>query len=615
MSTVSRPTSSAKDPAAAGGSLTFLSAKQLWRSTAPAAVRTAWKADDQSAAWEAWSDHLTERKAPTASLANGSGKQPTPFAWGLPAEQGRGLQKWLQSEILSSVATDAADRWVAEAADRSADLRFALEAVAWAAEIPRLAKTLRAESWWPLTDTLRRLALEASTAAAPSSADAEATVVEQLLAGELPLVLGRLLPEMDPMHDLASESRNALSSGIERLTDGEGLLTSTLGADAKMPAASLLLACWTRCRALAGKGKPPWSADAQLQYEWLVRQTLRVSDRWGRPAFTPADTTGLCDLLRQAIEVAADPSDRAAASLRLKGFKEDGSFEPPAPSNHSEWSETGVLSAGWRDKAPRIVVAHPGNAMRVEIHAGKHILFGGEWPVEVSVEGKQLAAADDEWDCQCWYTDEDGDYLELALEMTGGARLERQFFLSRNDGVAFVAETLFTEQRDTRAIEITTRLPLGTGMTLAPEKETREAVLLAEGKPVAGLIPLALAEWRDDPRGGELSAENGQILLTRVGDGRNLVSPLWIDFSAVRFDKQRTWRQLAVAEELENVSPDVAVAYRVQAAKEQWFLYRSLDEPGNRTALGQNLSSETMVGRFKTDGTVTEYFEIEADDA
>ncbi|MEO0531897.1 MAG: hypothetical protein AAF266_15180 [Planctomycetota bacterium] len=365
MSTVSRSTSSSAQDDAMEGGLTFLTTKQLWRSSARSAIRSAWQADDHAGAWAAWTAHLEERSAPAAPLLRAKGKRPTPLAWGLPAGAGADFAKWLGKEVDCSSVADSADRWIAEAGDRPADLRFALEAIAWAAALPSLATTVEPEVWWPLADTLRRLAREASATAAPPASDAEATVVEQLLAGELPLLLGRLLPEMQPMHDLAGDARDTLSGGIERLTDGEGVLTSKLHADPAMPAASLLLACWTRCGALVGKGKPPWSADAQLQYEWLVRQTLRVADRWGRPAFTPADTAGLDDLLRKAIELAADESDLAAAGRRLKGFKADDSFEAPAASNHSEWSEAGVLAAGWRDKAPRIVVAHPGTCKPV----------------------------------------------------------------------------------------------------------------------------------------------------------------------------------------------------------------------------------------------------------
>jgi hypothetical protein len=88
-----------------------------------------------------------------------------------------------------------------------------------------------------------------------------------------------------------------------------------------------------------------------------------------------------------------------------------------------------------------------------------------------------------------------------------------------------------------------------------------------------------------------------------------------LDFSAKRFDKQRTWRQLAVAESLKNVSPDVAIGYRIQSNKEQWLMYRSLDKAGNRTVMGQNYSSEQVVGTFNPDThLIDEYFEIEADE-
>ena len=133
------------------------------------------------------------------------------------------------------------------------------------------------------------------------------------------------------------------------------------------------------------------------------------------------------------LELGGDESDEAAAGRRLKGYKADDSFETPDTSNHSEWAELAVLSAGWRDKAPRIVVAHPADTMRVEIHSDKHVLFSGEWPVEATINGAPVESTD-EWDCQCWHSDEEGDYLELALDLEDDARLERQFFVSRADG-------------------------------------------------------------------------------------------------------------------------------------------------------------------------------------
>lgn len=610
MSTVSSLPPSASTSPEGSGSLTFLSAKQLWRPAAPDAVRDAWKNDDQPAAWTAWRAYLSGRPAPASEPHHPSGKKPTPLAWGLPATEGETLDAWRRG-LGKKQAT--AEAWL-DTLDGAPDRRVALEAVAWAAALPTLAKTYDADTWWRLTETLLRLVEEATSAAAPEAPETEATVVHNLIAGELALVLATRLPELRPTYELAGDARKLLTQAIESLADGEGLLTAPLWTDGPSPAAPLLIACWTRCQMLVGEKNSPWDSDAQTEYEWLVRQSLRLCDRQGRFAFSPAGAVGTGELIRKMLELGGDESDEAAAGRRLKGYKADDSFETPGTSNHSEWAELGVLSAGWRDKAPRIVVAHPADSMRVEIHSGKHVLFSGEWPVEATIDGEPVRSID-EWDCQCWHSDEEGDYLELALDLEDDARLERQFFVSREDGVAFVAESLFTERNDLRKIEITSRLPMGEGVCLRPEKETREAWLSVNGEPVAGVMPLALPEWREDPRGGELTAAEKRLVLTRQWEGRTAVSPLWIDFSAKRFDKQRTWRQLTVAESLQSVSADVAVGYRAQSGKDQWVFYRSLDNAGNRTFLGQNYSSEQVVGRFDPEtGTLDEFYEIEADD-
>jgi hypothetical protein len=589
------------------GVLTQLEARQLWRASAPDAVRDAWKKNVRAAAWQAWAAHLGKHK-PTGLHF---GKKKPAVTWGLNAGTADAFGEWLAEGPLATgqAAVAAVHRWVAECGEREADLIFALECVAWAAALPGLAGKLGADAWWSLTETLYSVAQEAGTAAAPESMESEEVVIDQLLAGELPLLLSRLLADLRPLHELADRAKKSLSSGIELLTDGEGTPSAGLWIDPNLHATSLLLACWTRCR-LLGNAKP-WSSDAQSQYEWLVRQSLRMADRHGRLAFAPTDLAGAEDLLREALRVGADNSDLAAASLRLKGFKADQSFEEPESSNHSEWAEIGVLASGWRDKAPRIAVAHPSDSMNIEVHAGRDLLLGGAWPIDATINGEAVRSTDD-WECQCWHSDEDGDYLEVALPLVGGGRIERQFFLSRKDGVGFIAETLFSGIAEGARLQITARIPMGPGVQLRPEKETREATLVASGESVAGLVPLALAEWRDDPRGGELVADGDNLVLTRQWQGRNAASFLWFDFSAARFAKQRTWRQLTVAESLKNVTPDVAIGYRVQSAKQQWFLYRSLETLGNRTLMGQNLSCEMLVGKYKApDAVVEEYFQIE----
>jgi hypothetical protein len=125
------------------------------------------------------------------------------------------------------------------------------------------------------------------------------------------------------------------------------------------------------------------------------------------------------------------------------------------------------------------------------------------------------------------------------------------------------------------------------------------------------VMPLALPEWRIDPRGGELAAGEVALELSQSGTGRSLYAPLWIDLEPGRHQKSFTWRQLTVAEERQSVPRDAAVGYRVQFGKQQWVIYRSLTPARNRTLLGHNLSSEFLIARFGRDGSVKALVEVE----
>ena len=73
----------------------------------------------------------------------------------------------------------------------------------------------------------------------------------------------------------------------------------------------------------------------------------------------------------------------------------------------------------------------------------------------------------------------------------------------------------------------------------------------------------------------------------------------------------RTWRRLTVAESLEVVQQDVAVAFRVRVGSDQWVIYRSLGERGNRTFFGENLLDEFFIGTLNRKGMVEAMVQIQ----
>ena len=108
-----------------------------------------------------------------------------------------------------------------------------------------------------------------------------------------------------------------------------------------------------------------------------------------------------------------------------------------------------------------------------------------------------------------------------------------------------------------------------------------------------------------------MSFVDERVSIEATSRGRSLYVPLFLDLSPKRCLKPRTWRQLTVAENLEIVGPEIAVAYRVHVGKQQFVFYRSMSEPKNRTFFGENVNTEMFVGRLEKNRSMTELLQIE----
>ena len=429
------------------------------------------------------------------------------------------------------------------------------------------------------------------------------------MAGELAVTLRYNFPETTGGKALGAQAQDVLTNGIIELTDGEGLLHAR-----HLPQLRPLLACWTRCYAIGeALGKHALQRDGRTQYEWLVRQAIRLTRSDGTQTMSCDPTGAWCpDLFDLALNHSDDPDDEQAASKCLPGHRSRaaGRFdELPEPEVHSEWAELTLMRSNWQRSAERLVVAHADGKVRGEIEAGGQVICSGAWNSTVQIDGNLIYPAD-EWEVLCWFSDEDGDYLELGAECEGNWAWQRQFYLARKDRFAFFADVVLGPQH--AQIDYRCSLPLGDEMLYSPDEEATEGFVVTQrGQPRAHVFPLALPEWRRDRRVGSLSHADGKLTLHQEAKAQRLYAPLWIDLDPGRMGKPITWRQLTVAENLERVSPEVAVGYRVQVGKKHWLVYRSLSHRANRTVLGQNLTTECLIARFRRDGTTETLVEIE----
>ena len=128
------------------------------------------------------------------------------------------------------------------------------------------------------------------------------------------------------------------------------------------------------------------------------------------------------------------------------------------------------------------------------------MIFSGVWQQEIRRDGEPLVPKDD-WEEVSWISDEDIDYLELQMGLSGGATLQRSMLLARKDRLLLLADAVLDDRPGT--IEYRGTLPLCLGMTLKTDGRSREGLLVGS-KRRAKVLPLALPEWRAEKRVGEL---------------------------------------------------------------------------------------------------------------
>jgi hypothetical protein len=511
--------------------------------------------------------------------------------------------------------------WLTARRNAAVDERFALESLAlaaflreWSAELaPDLRKILAAELLAAI-DTGRTLACR------------EQPLVQQLLAGELPLAVAALPADVLDGQRGIKPACKAISAGMRELLTAEGVM-----AAAHVTLTAPLLACWARARSLAAlcgtgvpqprgrKGKaaatsaPIWPSMVERRYQRLLANAWRLARGDGSVAFSQGLQTPKHDaLLRGALQASGDGQHRRilAASRQPSGGRRKSRLGTPlpSPSLHAEAACLAVLRPDWSDAGARLFVRYPGQTMSLELSCGPRLLLAGDWTWEVRRDGAPLRPTSD-WDALCWFSDEDVDYLELEIQLGEDTRIQRHLLMARKDGFLLLADAVLGRSRG--RLDYSGHLPLAAGIEWQGAEESREGHLAVKQKRLATVLPLALPEWRSDTNIGELSADAASLQLVEHGEGCAMFVPLFIDLRGERLRQRLTWRQLTVGETLATVPRDVAVGYRVAIGRQQWLLYRALARRGNRTLLGHNLSTETLVARFDDKGEVEPIVEIE----
>ncbi len=263
-----------------------------------------------------------------------------------------------------------------------------------------------------------------------------------------------------------------------------------------------LFGCWTRVRWLGKHLKRgAWSCAAETQYEWLVRNAIRLADVDGAFLLSPStDKQAWCpELFKTALDLAGDRGDHIAALVSLpsgvvKTPRKLRDKDLPTPSLNSDWSSITVMSDGWSQRDVRLALSYVDNSLPIDLTVNGERVLAGNWSFRTICDGQTIEPTD-EWEQLCWESGKRYDFLELGLSLSAGLRLERQILFGRQDRILYFADNLYDVANETRKFQHTFSLPLGTTALWKPEAGTRDGALTSI-RTHAAAMPLALREWR-----------------------------------------------------------------------------------------------------------------------
>ena len=432
---------------------------------------------------------------------------------------------------------------------------------------------------------------------------------EQLILVELPITL---LHKFQGLQDGGEDRLAAAEKAIDVLSD---CVLNVLDDDG-WPGAEVrqdfgpLAASWTRSVALLSAAGLTLDQDVSKVLRWLPRQIMRLKRADGTLMLSSSPATVSNDLINLMIEIFGDAEDSKIFKRtvdRPLSPKPNLVILDKSCNTISTWGESLLFHDGWEKKSCRISAVFDKNGCHLEIAKAKTLVQGNVFPTLI-VNGNPLSIIDHP-DVLVEYIDGAVAFAEIEWQLDNEVVMQRQIILSLEDKFAWIGDAVVAPAES--EIEYRCQWSLGEGVSSVQESETNESYLY-DGKKMRGLvIPPALNEWKADRSGGQLSFAQDQFSMDVKRKGRTLYVPVFIDLSPKRSLKPRTWRQLTVAENLEIVDQDVAVAYRVHVGKQQFAFYRSMTEPQNRTFFGENVNTEMFLGRLEKNRSMTELVQIE----
>jgi hypothetical protein len=489
-------------------------------------------------------------------------------------------------------------------------------AVMWAAAMPALIDHLEYQTWW---DLLQELTGFRETV---MDREGSATLPRLIVAGEMALTLAWRLGDLPSCARLRKAAIDSVARWCEHEEDS--IAATIAGAkNARLGLASLI-----RCqRIIQATTKQKQTKQQKNVRADIATWVAALTANKGSSALLESSLKlamkddivkhGLLDAAAQCDPSSLVPAMNAAIGKTQTGGRLVWEISLPETIHHCEQAKLIVMMCEWDVCAGKMNIDYSGENVRLELLGKKQPVVFGDLESSIEIDGNDQRPIGP-WVSTCEFTDDDVHFVELEQSWTGGVILQRQFMTIRDDRAVMVADSVVPRDESpttgNRVIRHASRFPVAYQTNVDFEQETRE-LFLGHKRNESLVIPLAANEWRVGMTDATLRLTDDHHLLLSANGKDRLCNPLWFDFQKSRFKRNRTWRQLTVADELRVVGREEAVGFRIQLGSEQWLLYRSLQGSRCRSVMSKHLIADFFAGRFyMNDGSVEEIVSVDDDD-
>jgi hypothetical protein len=448
-----------------------------------------------------------------------------------------------------------------------------------------------------------------------------------LKASLIPLVCGLLFDDVKGAPKITRMGRSGLNDQLLHVVDGDGTPVGEV-----FDALPDFLALWTDGLLVARLfDQTLWKTSAAKRFDRMLRR-LAAAVRSAEAVACSSSGESAVLTLRIAAEltgsaVASDWASAIGLSEATSGKKQPAAnsksktkkkksgkkkiSKAEIPSWQSDDADLACLRTSWATDASIATVRTDSEPVKLELAVDGVPLLAGAWHLDLAEDGDALEL-ENEWECICWNSDSDGDYLELQYEFEGGPLMNRYIYLSRTRQFAIISDIV--SGAEPGRIDLASLLPLAKGVTLENSTDGREQILKAGSKTVR-VFPLTLPQDSGIGTAGKVGLDHHDgvpcLALSHATESGTMFAPIVLDWAPERRSATAEWRKLTVTRASE-IDPVGGASFRIQVGKLHLVLYRALaGQERYRTFLGYQAECETVIGKFTKSGLIQELLIVE----